>query len=67
MVHTLYQYEVEWVPSDTVKTNVHKILATPFITNIRLTFANVWRDLNCILVISSRFLFTNMMKNIESE
>ena len=21
MVHTLYQYEVEWVPSDTVKTN----------------------------------------------
>ena len=49
MVHTLYQYEVEWVPSDTVKTKTLKILATPFITDIRLTSANIWRDLNCYL------------------
>ena len=49
MVHTLYQYDVEWIPSDTVKIKTLKILATPFITDIRLTFANIWRDLNCYL------------------
>ena len=63
MVHTLHQYEVEWIPSDTVKTKTLKILATPFITDIRLTFANIWRDLNCH--ISSRhqfYIFLNCTK-----
>ena len=64
MVHTLYQYEVEWVPSDTVKTNVHKNYSNT--VHIRLTFANVWRDLNCYFHNQQQVLFTNM-KNIESE
>ena len=68
MVHTLYQYEVEWVPSDTVKTKILKILATPFITDIRLTSANIWRDLNCYPSNKHQFyIFVKLYKNIKSK
>ena len=68
MVHTLHQYEVEWIPSDTVKIKIFKSLATPFITDIRLTFANIWRDLNCYLSNKHQFyIFVELYKNIKSE